>query len=80
MSKLSYSELLPVLEKLEENGYGNVYDGYSGRGMYGARCLGFDTDDPDAVNEAVIKAGGRMGTQDRLGMGYIVYWPGVRDD
>jgi len=69
-----------VLKTLEENGYGEVYEGYSGRGMYGQRCLGFDTDDPDPVRERVIRAGFSGGSQDRLGMGYILYWPAVRSN
>jgi hypothetical protein len=44
--------------------------------MYGKSCLGFDTDDPDAVREEVVKAGYSLGCLDNMGLGYIVYWPG----
>ena len=70
------SGLTKVLQKLEDNRYGTMRKSYSGRFMFGESCLGFDTDDPDAVREAVVKAGYGMGRLDNMGLGWIVYWPG----
>ncbi len=70
------SELKQVLKRLESNRYGTMCESYSGRFMYGKSCLGFDTDDPDAVREEVVKAGYSLGCLDNMGLGYIVYWPG----
>ena len=74
------SNLVEVLQRLEENGYGTVRDSYSGRFMYGERCVGFDTDDPDCVREATAKAGFGFGCIDNMGLGWIIYWPGIKSD
>lgn len=47
---------------------------YSGRGMYGAECVGVSLDSPgDLDSEGLPRA-----TQDSLGRGVILYWPGAK--
>lgn len=79
-----------VLELIEE--FCDDYDldfmnDYSGRGMYGKRCIGFVTYDTmgsivnlcDALrdNEEITSAADALGDicTDNLGRGYIVYFP-----
>lgn len=70
------SNLRVVLQALEAEGLGHFRARYSGRGMYGESCLGFDTDDPDEVKYRVRNAGIKGGSIDNMGLGWIVYWPG----
>jgi hypothetical protein len=46
--------------------------GYSGRGMFGAECVGVSVKHP---GDHALPVGWR---QDQLGMDYIVYWPSAR--
>jgi len=65
-------------------GEGQVYFGYSGRGMYGATCFGVSLDRSSDLlafgvelacsNPELAKALGDMRTDD-LGLGIIAYWP-----
>lgn len=54
---------------------GTVYEGYSGRGMYGKRCIGISCDSVAACVEAAAVHGLRGAHWDNLGKGWIVYWP-----
>lgn len=63
-----------------------VYDDYSGRGMFGARCTGVTGSRAEvqrfyievATRDAeMAKALGDRERTDSLGMGMIAYWPGV---
>lgn len=51
---------------------------YSGRGMFGTRCIGVDLDESAGSREAVIHACGKVGLPvpktDCMGLGYIIYW------
>lgn len=71
------SSLPEYLKQLADAGYGTYRPHYSGRGMYGVSCVGFDTDDPDEVKYRVRAAGFPSPTTDRMGLGWILYWPGV---
>ena len=54
-----------------------VYYGYSGRCMFGKKCIGISCDRCD-VNNVIAEAGaaGIKGARtDSLGKGSIVYWP-----
>ena len=50
---------------------------YSGRGMFGAKCLAIDCDDPmDCIAEVGIPGA----KTDQMGRGSVVYWPAVQAD
>jgi hypothetical protein len=63
---------------------------YSGRGMYGANCIGIDMDDIGGVMRlaaALIDAGmdvedvhvlGTLMKTDSMGRGIVVYWPRLK--
>ena len=61
-----------------------VYFGYSGRGMYGATCIGIELDsnadlyafgvELGSIDPDLSKALGAPRTDD-LGLGIIAYWP-----
>lgn len=57
----------------------SIYRGYSGRGMYGKRCIGISTDDKMATIEEAAAQGIRGAKTDNLGRGYIVYWPNLEE-
>lgn len=50
---------------------------YSGRGMYGERCLGITTKQPNSVIEDAGAAGIKGARQDSMGLSTIVYWPNI---
>ena len=55
-----------------------VYEGYSGRMMFGMECIGIITDDPTSVIEKAASRGIRGAKYDQLGKGWIVYWPDIQ--
>lgn len=68
-----------------------LYRGYSGRGMYGARCVGLSAryeSDIDAVLRDVVRFDEDQRYEafldskriDSLGLGVIVYFPAAHDD
>jgi hypothetical protein len=63
------------IRKLAEDGFGEIYEDYSGRNMYGATCIGISTDNPDALIEEAASRGIKGAKKDNLGKNYIVYWP-----
>lgn len=64
---------------------------YSGRGMYGDTCIGFDVDSLAELvrigavaqqlfgddNPELVHALARGARTDSMGLGSIVYWPGI---
>lgn len=58
----------------------SVYEGYSERGMYGAKCIGISCDNADEVVHAAGAEGLPIPKRDQLGKGYIVYWPDIPSD
>lgn len=61
---------------------------YSGRFMYGETCPGFDVEDVSAATALAVAAGTVLGEEcamdlahhsrtDQMGLGIIVYFPGV---
>lgn len=55
---------------------GRVYEGYSGRCMYGAVCWGLTSDSPPEDTHSVWKQHKLPAPRwDQLGLGYIYYWP-----
>jgi hypothetical protein len=73
----TYESLLNKVKKVAEIVDGKVYEDYSGRGMYGASCVGISCDDVFACIEQAAKEGLRGAKWNSLGRGYIVYWPGI---
>ena len=67
-----------VLEEISELVGGKIYHGYSGRGMYGAQCLGIVCPDPVPCIEYAAENGIRGAVYDQMGLDYIVYWPEIR--
>lgn len=66
-----------VIEQLSET-YGTFRSDYSGRGMFGATCIGIVTRRPDALIEEAAAQGVRGAKRDSMGCDYIVYWPKIK--
>jgi hypothetical protein len=56
---------------------GEMYERYSGRGMYGAQCYGIVCDDPVPCIEHAAENGIKGAVYDQMGLQYIVYWPNI---
>lgn len=54
-----------------------VYRGYSGRCMYGAKCIGIVV---PGCNAAALKKRIRGASVDSMGLDMIVYWPEISDE
>lgn len=66
------------LTQFAEGCAGDIYEAYSGRGMYGACCLGVSTDyklDHDQLVELCKSCDLPAPSWDNLGLGMIYYWP-----
>jgi hypothetical protein len=69
-------------------GYDNVRDDYSGRFMFGASCIGIDLDYSfdfenildrvSMINETMADEMKKRATWDSMGLGKIVYFPGMK--
>ncbi len=68
-------DLESLLAEIAAEAGGTVYRDYSGRGMFGATCVGIEGDHLAAVLEAAGARGLRGACHDQLGKGWIVYWP-----
>lgn len=56
---------------------------YSGRGMFGAQCVGVNLESQEdlvGIGAALGKAGLEVGTPllDSMGLGVVAYWPAVQ--
>ena len=78
MAKAKQKSPAEIIRQLAKEGFGRVYEDYSGRNMYGETCLGIDTSDPDTLIEEAAFRGVRGAVKDNLGKGYIVYWPSIK--
>jgi hypothetical protein len=67
-----------LMEIIAENCDGRVYEGYSGRGMFGETCWGITCCNPIECIEAACDEGVRGACQDNMGRDYIVYWPSLK--
>ena len=76
---LDQQKAVTQIERLVSIHGGHIYSGgYSGRCMFGKKCYGVVTDDPDAIFTASKKVQAlREVCRDQLGLSYIVYWPNV---
>jgi len=77
---VSNEDKADIVRELVEEGHGELRENYSGRGMYGARCLGIVTDSPEYVIEEAVLRGLRSACVDNMGKQHIVYWPSVRTE
>jgi hypothetical protein len=66
---------LELVEQIAEAVDGTVYHGYSGRGMYGAKCLGVTCGDATRCIEEAASRGLMKASTDNMGRDMIVYWP-----
>jgi len=57
---------------------GEVRLDYSGRGMFGARCMGIVCEDSEQVILNALGRGLPRGKVDSMGKRAIVYWPGIQ--
>ncbi len=68
-------DLESLLNEIAAEAGGTVYRDYSGRGMFGANCVGIEGDKLAAILEAAGARGLGGACHDQLGKGWIVYWP-----
>ena len=62
---------------------GKVRIDYSGRGMFGKKCLGVVAKYREEIIEAAAERGLKGSCSDNMGLSVIVYWPriaGLTDD
>ncbi len=74
---MDLSEQISIIGQTAEAIGGEIYENYSGRGMYGAKCLGIVCADPQAAIEEAAARGLRGSSRDNMGKDFIVYWPGI---
>lgn len=71
------------IEKIHEAAQkcgGEVWDNYSGRGMYGATCYGIDCDSEADLLMAIGAVGLPKPKLDSMGLGIIAYWPAIKQE
>lgn len=72
------TETLDTLQDICEENDWDLRTDYSGRGMYGTRCVGIVGPNPLEIVEAVASQTDLRGAQqDSMGRDAIVYWPGL---
>ena len=69
---------IELLNEVAEAVGGELYPDYSGRGMYGAKCVGIVCADPTEVIELAAARGLRGSCRDSMGKDFIVYWPDIQ--
>ena len=57
---------------------GELYLNYSGRGMYGAKCVGIVCANPQLAIEEALARGLRGSARDHMGQDFIVDWPNIQ--
>jgi len=77
---MNLEDKLEILNEVAKSVGGELYEGYSGRGMYGAQCYGIVCDDPMSCIENSAENGIKGANYDQMGLQYIVYWPRIRDE
>ena len=85
MGRMSAERLIELIEEA-----GREARSYSGRGMYGEQCVGVDLDNASeifglgvemanyAVDDEREDLASLRSTWDSMGLGVIIYFPGVR--
>ena len=68
------TELQNKVREIADEIGGKVYKSYSGRGMFGEKCMGIDCGNYTECIKAAAEHGLKGARWDNLGLGYIVYW------
>ena len=76
--KLDADDIRHLIQDIADEADGEVYEGYSGRRMYGAECWGVTCDNALRVVEAAARYGLTGAEFDSMGRGYVVYWRKLR--
>jgi len=76
--KLSDNDL-DTFQAIADDAGGELYRGYSGRGMYGDTCIGI-TGNATKIIETAGEHGIKGAITDSMGLDDIVYWPKYPDD
>ena len=76
--KLSGADL-DKFQTIADDAGGELYRGYSGRGMYGETCIGITGDATNIIEQAGAQ-GIKGAKTDSMGLSDIVYWPNYPDD
>lgn len=63
-----------ILTEIAEELGGKVRETYSGRGMFGATCMGITCDSAETCKKMASKRGIQGASVDSMGLHYIVYW------
>jgi len=76
MAKTNLEKMKEIVEKLGED-Y-SVYENYSGRFMFGKKCLGIVGPNVEAIKSAASKKGFKRASIDNMGLNMIIYWPHIQ--
>lgn len=68
---------IQILRDIANQVGGSLYEGYSGRGMYGKTCYGITCESYLEVIELAAEQGIKGARWDNMGKRYIVYWPDI---
>lgn len=66
------------IQEIAEEVGGHIYEGYSGRGMFGDKCFGVVCEDANRCLEVAGSKNIRGGKIDNMGLQMIVYWPRLK--
>jgi len=73
-----HETFIGVLDELADSlEGGELRSDYSGRGMFGRLCYGITCDNQTEALERIAQLNLPRPTTDNMGLGYIVYWPGI---
>ncbi len=75
---MTHDKIRNQLEQIAGDIDGEVYEGYSGRGMYGDQCWGITCTDSIKCIEAAAADGIFGAKTDSMGCDQIVYWPKLK--
>jgi hypothetical protein len=75
---MTNEEKIKVLQRIADSDDSMSFYTYSGRGMYDKECVAIDTDYPNALIEQAASRGVMGARVDRMGRGYVVYWPSIQ--
>ena len=67
-----------TLAEVAEMVGGNLRTDYSGRGMFGSTCFGIDCESSTECIETAAQFGIKGAKVDKMGKGWIVYWPHLK--
>lgn len=67
------------LKRLAERKGWEYRNDYSGRFMFGDRCVGICGPNATAIIESAARLGVKGARTDNMGLDYIVYWPSLQE-